>query len=107
MGWAGTAMRSGRDQEGAEFYSRNGRLVGPADAELLLDGLEHRADLLHRLLDLFRRRLEGAGPEVERLRLDFDEGGIGRVVWGHANRTALVAGGSSAVARRPKRRPDH
>jgi hypothetical protein len=47
--------------------------LNAGDAELFLDRLEHRADLLHGLADLVRLGLEGTRPVVERLGLELDQ----------------------------------
>src|SRR4051812_10000489 len=99
MGWACRHAQR-RDQEGGRLYPETRDLFRPADAELFLDGIEHGTDLLHGFLDLLRGLLQGARPEVERLGLHLDDGGIGGVVSSHRDRTAAAADGSS-VAKRP------
>src|SRR5258706_4398660 len=67
-------------------------------AELFLDLLEHRADLLHGLADLVRLGLEGTRPVVEGLGLELDQRRSGRYVFralvGHCALTGLFARGS-------------
>src|SRR5581483_654674 len=70
--------RKGRDCTGKSGAC--GRLAGAADAELELHLVKARPYLLHRSSDLRRVRLEGARPEIERLRLELDLGRIGRGV---------------------------
>src|SRR5688572_1555490 len=70
-------MRSGAARKGADYTGISG-LADAADTELLLDGIENRADLLHSPADLLGVGLEGARPEVERLGLQLD---LGRVLW--------------------------
>ena len=57
-----------------------------SDAELLLHRLQHRADLLHRLADLFGVGFQGARPVIERFALHFDDGRVRRSVF-HAGET--------------------
>src|SRR5919109_3110099 len=103
-------MRSDATRKGADCTgkTRGGELAGAADAELELDLLEHRPDLLHGLTDLRRISLERTCPEVERLGLEFDSGGIGRGVARpglcHALQTRLARRGSTARGSRGRRR---
>src|SRR5919204_3737829 len=75
-------MRSDATRKGADCTgkTRGCELAGAADAELELDLLKHRSDLLYGLTDLRRIGLERACPEIQRLGLELDLGRVGRGV---------------------------
>src|SRR5438270_10469216 len=92
-----------RSRTARSLRTWRGFLADPANAELLLHRVQDRADFLHGFLDLLRLRFQGARPVIERLGLELDERGVGRVVSrslvGHGHRTARARAGSSEVKR--------